>query len=187
MQLNPTWRLAAWTLPLLAALSACSPKPEDAPPPPPAPAPAVEPAPAPAAEPASAPVGETATDAVEPADPASASESTDAASALAPADFSHFTANGFSPAWQAEVEGEQMRFKVPEIDGPDVQPVAAPAQRSVDGELLRYSGEHAGTPFKLELRAGPCVKATEAGQPREFHAALDYGQSHYEGCADAPR
>lgn len=183
MQLKSTSRLAAWTLPLLAALSACSPKPEDAPPPPPAPA--VEPAPAPAAEPATDAVAATDT-AATPTDATPAPADT-ANAAASIAEVTHFTANGFSPAWQAEVAGEEMRFKVPEIDGPDVQPVAAPAQRSVDGELVRYSGEHAGTPFKLELRVGPCEKATEGGQPREFHAALDYGQSHYEGCADAPR
>ena len=153
MKLASLLRTAAWTLPMLGALAACSPQSE---------APPVAPA---------APV--TAASAPAPAAPEGA--------------ITRYKANGYSPAWQVEVEGAQVHLQVPEIDGPDVQPVTLAAERSAADTGVTYTGQHDGTPFTLNLRPGPCTKATEGDAPREFHATLEYGQSHYEGCADALR
>lgn len=125
------------------------------------------------------------------APPAAPSAAPPAATAPAPAVpegvIVRYKANGYSPAWLTEVDGAQVRLKVPEIDGPDVQPVTLPVERSAAATGVTYTGQHDGTPFTLHIRPGPCTKATEGGAPREFHATLEYGQSHYEGCADALR
>lgn len=98
-----------------------------------------------------------------------------------------FHATGFSPAWSVDVQGDELRIGVPDLAQPDAQPVVVTARHLAYAKGVNFEGEHRGVPFVLDIRSGPCDKATEAGQSREFHATFTYGKSRYSGCADARR
>ena len=100
----------------------------------------------------------------------------------------HFKASGFSPAWEAEVDGDKLSLLMPDFGGPDFQPRSLKVERSAlaqDG--ADYKGQDGNTTVVLSITPGPCNRATEGGQPREFHVTVQYGQSTYHGCADTVR
>ena len=97
----------------------------------------------------------------------------------------HFKANGFSPAWEAEIKGNTLTLQTPDFDSPNAKPRTLKVERSASAKETNYTGHDGATAVALTLAAGPCEKATEGGQPREFHATLHYGKSTYNGCADA--
>ncbi|MDO5691937.1 MAG: hypothetical protein Q4G70_05550 [Pseudomonadota bacterium] len=151
---------------LVLMLSACEQRSE-----PPAPAPAPTAAPAPEAD----------------STPAPASEAAAAPDGADSGPLTRFTAFGFSPAWQANVDGEELEFDVPETTGVD-QPLRRIAvERSAYAKGVTFEGKDGDVAVSLDIRSGPCDKATEDDKPREFFATLTYGNSTYKGCADAPR
>lgn len=102
-----------------------------------------------------------------------------AASAAVPV---RLKANGYSPAWVAEVEGERMQLSVPAHADPDgkLRPVTVVRTDSTDGTA--YQGQDGAVSVTLELNSGPCVRT---GEPREFVATLRYGGETMHGCADS--
>ncbi|MDO5652750.1 MAG: hypothetical protein Q4G39_01400 [Brachymonas sp.] len=112
------------------------------------------------------------------------------AEAAAPAQdgpVTHFTAYGFSPAWQAEVNGDRLSFDVPETVGVDEPQRVITVTRSAYAKGVNYDGTDGDVAVTLDISSGPCDKATEGNGPREFHATLSYGNSTYRGCADGVR
>lgn len=125
-------------------------------------------------------VGQAGATAVPKAAPATAGTS------LAPhggdAPIGRFKANGFSPAWSAEIDGNGIRFEVPETIAPDAQPHVARVTRLAYAKGSNYEGKDGETPFSLDINGSSCDKT---GVRREFTATFYYGKSIYRGCADA--
>ena len=143
------------------------------------------------------PSGKAATSAPTPTPPASAAASSaqapscdiTAAACDAPGEspVTHFTANGFSPAWQAEADRDTLTLLLPDFGGPDVQAHTLKVEHTATAKGADYVGNDGGSAITLSIASGPCDISTEGGQPREFHATLRYGQQTYQGCADAVR
>lgn len=99
----------------------------------------------------------------------------------------HFHANGFSPAWRVEGEGETLKIGVPEHRRTDRGYVTVTARHSKDGSFEIYSGKDGAVEYTLTLDAkAPCNLASgEDGRGnREFEAIPTYGETVYRGCAD---
>lgn len=115
------------------------------------------------------------------------------AAALAAADadkgpVSGFSANGFSPAWRAEVAGDTVKLDVPEHARVDPGFTTVTAKRGAYAKGVEFSGKDAGTDFVLTIDGRTrCDKAGDANgkTDREFNATLTYGKTSYRGCADA--
>ncbi len=132
-----------------------------------APAPA-----APAAPTASAPA---ATPTPAPAAPAASATTADTV-------VTKFKANGFSPAWEAMIDGNTVSFEVPETMTPDGKKRAIRVERSAYAKGATFNGKDGNVPFSLDIKTSECVKT---GDKRQFAATLAYGKSVYKGCADA--
>ncbi len=145
---------------LFMSLMACSKPAEKVP----APAPAAPTATAPAAAPASAPVA-----------PAAGTAATDTV-------VTKFKANGFSPAWEAVIDGNNVTFGVPEIMTPDGKKHTIKVERAAYAKGATYNGKDGNVPFSLDIKGTECDKT---GDKRAFTATLAYGKSVYKGCADA--
>lgn len=99
-----------------------------------------------------------------------------------------FHANGFSPAWRAEIEGATVKLDVPDRNSVD------PAYTSVRAESVtrtahgvEVKGHDGGRTFLLTLdNSAICQRASdENGKTgREYSATLRYGEHTYSGCAD---
>lgn len=98
----------------------------------------------------------------------------------------HFTAYGFSPAWQAEIKGDVLEFDVPETVGVDKPLRKIRVERSAYAKGVNYDGKDGKVAVTVDIKSGPCDIATE-GTSREFFATLTYGKKTYRGCADAAR
>lgn len=99
----------------------------------------------------------------------------------------HFHANGFSPAWRVEGEGETLKIDVPEHGRTEPGYVTVTASHSKDGSFEIYSGKDGATEYTLTLDGkAPCnIAGDEDGRrDREFEAILTYGETVYKGCAD---
>lgn len=99
-----------------------------------------------------------------------------------------FSANGFSPAWRAEVDGDTVKLDVPEHQRVDPGFTSIKAERSAYAKGAEFTGKDGATAFTLTLDGKTrCDKATTADGPatREFNATLRYGKTTYRGCADA--
>lgn len=99
-------------------------------------------------------------------------------------ELTRFKATGFSPAWMVQADGGQLQLRVPGGGGPDGELTAVAAERAVNAEGADYEGVLDGAKVTVQIRNGPCEKATE-GTPRAYHAALLVDGQRYEGCADA--
>ena len=95
---------------------------------------------------------------------------------------SHFKANGFSPAWNAEIDGDTIRFEVPETVTPDSKPRIAKVIRQAYAKGANFDGKDGKTRFSLDIKGTECKKT---GDRREFTATFQYGKRTYRGCADA--
>lgn len=98
-----------------------------------------------------------------------------------------FHANGASPAWQVEGEGETLKIDVPRPDRNGPGETTVTASHSKDGSFEIYSGQDGMTEFTLTLDGkAPCntVGNEEGRRNREFEAILTYGGTVYKGCAD---
>ncbi|MBR4878111.1 MAG: hypothetical protein IKU14_10440 [Rhodocyclaceae bacterium] len=95
-------------------------------------------------------------------------------------------ANGFSPAWEAHLTGGMLRFSVPEIGTPDgdLRGIEVSCEEE---DVLQCTGKDGEVSVVLELRQEACVKSLngEEEEARDLSAVLRYGDSRYEGCADA--
>lgn len=144
--------------------------------------------PAPKAEAPVAPAAPTA--ATAPAAPATTTPAAAGAAAPAPATapapangpVTRFTATGFSPAWEAVIDGDKVTFSVPEIAKPDNDKRTIKVERSAYAKGATYNGKDGNVPFSLDIKGTECIKT---GAKREFTATLAYGKSVYKGCADA--
>lgn len=99
----------------------------------------------------------------------------------------HFHANGFSPAWRVEGEGETLTIDVPEHGRTEPGYTTVSASHSKDGTFEIYSGKDGATDYTLTLDGkAPCnIAGDEDGRgDREFEAILTYGETVYKGCAD---
>lgn len=166
----------------LFALTACSPSGTDK---------------APAAAPASLPAS-VAAPAATAADTASAATAAASAASVAAAAASEaqpasdgpvtrFHAYGFSPAWQADVDGNTLTFDVPETTGVDQPLRKIEVERLAFAKGVDYNGQDGKVEVIFTVKSGPCDRATDNDKPREFHATLQYGKQTYHGCADAVR
>ena len=160
---HPLFMTAAAGL-LCMSLAACSKPAEKAP----ASASAAPATTAPAAAPAPAPTAVAAA-------PAAANATTDTV-------VTKFKANGFSPAWEAMIDGNTVTFEVPEIMTPDGKKHTIKVERSAYAKGATFNGKDGNTPFSLDIKGAECIKT---GDKREFTATLAYGKSVYKGCADA--
>lgn len=97
---------------------------------------------------------------------------------------SRFKADGSSPAWQATLDGDQLRFEVPETMGPDSLPRTITVTRLAYAKGANYDGRDGAVSVTLDINAKPCNRT---GAEREFTATLSYGQQTYHGCADRLR
>lgn len=98
-----------------------------------------------------------------------------------------FKANGFSPAWRAEVDGDTVKLDVPEHGRIDQGFNTASATKASDGAKTTYTGKDGKVDFTLTLDGSSRCKlaSDENGKTdREFSATLKYGNSTYQGCAD---
>lgn len=99
-----------------------------------------------------------------------------------------FSANGFSPAWRAAVDGDTVKLDVPEHARVDPGFTTVKAERSAYAKGVEFSGKDGATDFVLTLDGRTrCEKAGDADgkTDREFNATLTYGKTIYRGCADA--
>lgn len=157
-------------------LTACQRPPETAPAVAPAattPAPAVVQDPAPVV-----PVESPATVLPAPAEAAKTPASQD----FADAPINRFEAVGYSPAWTATLQGNQLSFDVPETTGVDTPLRVITVTRSAYAKGANYDGMDGKTSVSLDLRGERCDRT---GENTEFTATLRYGQSTYHGCAQA--
>lgn len=110
------------------------------------------------------------------------------AAAVAEGPITRFKANGFSPAWRAEVDGETVRLDMPEHGRVDPGFTTVPATRSAYSKGVEFTGRDGDVEFTLNIDGRMrCNKAgDEDGRlDREFGATLQYGKVTYKGCADA--
>lgn len=89
-------------------------------------------------------------------------------------------ANGFSPAWEANVEGDSVTFLVPDLKEPGMKRTIQ-VQRSIYSKGVTYNGKDGAIPVSFDVKNMECIKT---GEKREFTATLAYGGSVYRGCAD---
>ena len=158
---------------LCMGLAACS-KPADKVAPPAGPAPAGAPA-------ANAPANPPAPPAANGAAPApAAGQPAPAAANNGP--ITRFKATGFSPAWEASIDGNNVTFEVPETVKPDGGKRTIKVERSAYAKGATYNGKDGNVAFSLDIKGTECIKT---GDKREFTATLAYGKSVYKGCADA--
>ncbi len=96
----------------------------------------------------------------------------------------YLKAFGFSPAWQAEIHGNNLSYEVPETGTPDGKSRTI-SIGVIEGsnDITRYNGSDNGLKVILNIRKGTCTKATIGGKELEFHATLNYGDKTYKGCA----
>lgn len=92
-----------------------------------------------------------------------------------------FRANGFSPAWQAEIDGSKLRFEVPDMGQPDPRLREIPVERLAYAKGVNFDGRDGQVEVSLDINGKPCQRT---GAEREFTATLRYGKSTYHGCAD---
>lgn len=115
-----------------------------------------------------------------------ADEAPDAPGSVAEEEGVVLYANGFSPAWEAHLTGGMLRFSVPEIGTPDgdLRGIEVSCEEE---DTLQCTGKDGEVAVVLELRQEACVKSLngEEEEARDFSALLRYGDSRYEGCADA--
>ena len=104
-----------------------------------------------------------------------------AAPQTAAAPITRFKANGFSPAWTAEIDGNTLRFEVPDTAGPDSKPRSAKVGRLAYAKGINFDGKDGDVPFTLDINGKTCDRT---GQAREFTATFSYGRHTYHGCAD---
>lgn len=99
---------------------------------------------------------------------------------------SSYHANGFSPAWTADLKTDKLSFEVPDFAGLDSSSRTITVEASAYAKGVDYTGKDGDTEVAFSIKDGPCDKAGVApGEPsREFHATLQYGKTLYEGCAD---
>ncbi|MDO5686839.1 MAG: hypothetical protein Q4G42_05605 [Neisseria sp.] len=156
----------ALTAALLLALAACGQPAQPA---------AEQAAPPAATAPAAAPVMEAVTEAApEAAAPAAENDGPITA----------FSANGFSPAWMAEVNGDLLVFEVPDFATPDASTRTITVERSASAKGVNFDGLDGEVGVTLDINGKECTKT---GEKREFTATLTYGGQSYHGCADALR
>lgn len=95
-------------------------------------------------------------------------------------------ANGFSPAWEAHLKGRMLRFSVPEIGTPDgdLRGIEVSCEEE---ETLQCTGKDGEVAVVLDLHQEACTKSLngEEEEARDLTAVFRYGDSRYEGCADA--
>lgn len=97
-----------------------------------------------------------------------------------------FKANGVSPAWRAEVDGDSIKLDVPEHDRVDPGFTTVTAERVAHAKGVEYSGKDGDVAFTLTIDGkSRCDGSDENGKTdREFSATLTYGKNTYRGCAD---
>lgn len=99
-----------------------------------------------------------------------------------------YYANGFSPAWEAHIDGDTIRFSVPEIETPDNDLRTAKVERLPYAKGVEYNGQDGKVDFTLNVRSRSCTKSLNKDEKsREFTATFRYGDKTYKGCADAVR
>lgn len=125
--------------------------------------------------------------AVMPVEDGGVAEDTTTAATAADGVITRFNANGFSPAWRAEVDGTTVKLDVPEHGRVDPGFTTLTATRSAYAKGVEFSGTDGKVEYTLNIRGEACERASdENGKTgREFTATLDYGKTTYKGCADA--
>lgn len=99
-----------------------------------------------------------------------------------------FSANGFSPAWRAEVDGNSVKLDVPEHARVDPGFTTVNVERAPYATGAEYRGKDGDVDFVLTIDGRQrCRTAGDANgkTDREFSATLAYGATTYHGCADA--
>ncbi|RMH93557.1 hypothetical protein EBB59_04765 [Lysobacter pythonis] len=99
----------------------------------------------------------------------------------------HFRANGVSPAWRAEVDGDTLKLDVPEHARTEPGFTTVKAERQAYAKGVEYSGKDGANAFTLTIDGKTRCDgaANESGETdREFVATLRYGKATYRGCAD---
>ncbi len=127
-------------------------------------------------------VGQTGAGAAPKMPPVSGGLPVDANSGDMP--LARFKANGNSPAWRAEIDGEKIVFELPEKAGPDPTKRTTKVERLAYAKGADYNGKDGAVEFTLTIDGKECVKT---GDKREFTATFRYGKSTYYGCADGVR
>lgn len=108
----------------------------------------------------------------------------------AQAPISHFKAYGFSPAWQAEINGSTLSYSVPETANINNHLRRITVRRLAYAKGVNYDGNDAGVAITLDIRTGNCNTANisnthKNSNPNQFIASLHYGDKKYTGCANA--
>lgn len=105
--------------------------------------------------------------------------------ATAQAPISHFKAYGFSPSWQAEINGDTLSYQVPDTANTHNTLRTIKISRLAYAKGVNYDGNDAGVKITLDIRTGTCRNTTKNGKSHEFIATLYHGDTIYKGCADA--
>lgn len=98
-----------------------------------------------------------------------------------------FKANGYSPAWRAEIDGDSVKLDVPEHGRMDPGFTSLAAERLAYSKGVEFSGKDGDVAFTLTIDGRTrCDRSSDAdgNTDREFNATLIYGRSTYRGCAD---
>lgn len=129
---------------------------------------------------AGAPAANNTPPAADAAAPAAEEQSSDVVVSLG------LYANGFSPAWEAHLMGEALRFSVPEIGTPNGDLRTITVTCAEEENAMQCTGKDGEVTVEMSVRQENCVKSLngEEEESRELSAALRYGDSRYEGCAD---
>lgn len=170
--------ISSLALALALPLAACKPTTESAPA-----APATATAPA-ASDETAMPAEPAATDAAaSTSTPPAATPDSTATDGIG----TRFKANGFSPAWRAEVDGDTVKLDMPEHERMDPGFTTIQAKRSTHAQGVEFNGKDGAHAFTLTLDGKErCNRSSDENGKldREFTATLRYGKTVYHGCAD---
>lgn len=98
-----------------------------------------------------------------------------------------FNADGDSPVWNAHIDTDStanitITFSVPDTVHPDLRQITVSVTRKSAPNAVLFTGHDDGIDLTLRISDTPC---NNAGAPRKFSARMHYGNSVYDGCADA--
>ncbi len=94
-----------------------------------------------------------------PVEEGGVAEDTTAAATAADGVITRFKANGFSPAWRAEVDGTTVKLDVPEHGRVDPGFTTLTATRSAYAKGVEFSGTDGKVEYTLNIRGEACERA----------------------------